>query len=231
MARAAAPRTPARLSPGTIATRVPASARANACSPAAARILASRGASDRATPPVITITSGLRPFTIVPIVAPSARHASSTTSPATGSPSAAAAKTIAAHPFAQRQRIDVVVDEYRQAAAPRELRPHRLSGERGDVSDRLAHAPVPGVDWTGHADPDGGSAPPHALTHPLDQHRDRVERPAAIGTLRRGGRVGDDFTGFRDHAGGAGGASDVHAHDPHRARQWAPARGRRSGRA
>ena len=57
---------------------------------------ASSGASEPATPPVMTTTSGLRPLTIVPIIAPSARHASSTTAAATASPSAAAAKTISA---------------------------------------------------------------------------------------------------------------------------------------
>src|SRR2546422_117383 len=68
-----------RLSLGTIVTRVAARARPNAYSPARARICAARGTSDSATPPVITTTSGFRPFTTVPSIAPRARHASSTT--------------------------------------------------------------------------------------------------------------------------------------------------------
>src|SRR5439155_11994958 len=83
----------------------------------------------------------------------------------------------AEHPLAQCQRVDVVVDEYRQAAAARELRPHRQSGERGDVSHRLSDAATPRVDGTGHADPDGGPAAAHSLTHLLDQRGDRVDGP------------------------------------------------------
>src|SRR5213593_2642 len=82
-----------RLSLGAIVTRVAARARSNAYSPARARICATRGTSDSATPPVITTTSGFRPFTTVQSIAPRARHASSTTDDATGSPSLAARKT------------------------------------------------------------------------------------------------------------------------------------------
>src|SRR5438876_616403 len=84
-----------RLSLGAIVTRVAARARSNAYSPARARICAARGTSDSATPPVITTTSGFRPFTTVPSIAPRARHASSTTDDATGSPSLAAPKASA----------------------------------------------------------------------------------------------------------------------------------------
>src|SRR6185503_463951 len=92
-ASAAAPRTPSRLSPGTMVMRVAASARVSVYSAAAPRIFGSSERSDWATPPVMTTTFGFRPFTMIPSIAPMAWHASSTIEAATTSPSAAARKT------------------------------------------------------------------------------------------------------------------------------------------
>src|SRR5207245_2164616 len=177
-----------RLSLGTIVTRVAARARPNAYSPARARICAARGTSDSATPPVITTTSGFRPFTTVPSIAPRARHASSTTDDATGSPSLAARKTSGAviaresPPAAASERVDVVVHVYGQAEPLAELGGERPAGELGHVGYGLADPPGNRIHGSGHADADGGERPAAAFglcADGRDQPDDRRE-PAPL---------------------------------------------------
>src|SRR5438876_232705 len=193
-----------RLSLGTIVTRVAARAWPNAYSPARARICAARGTSDSATPPVITTTSGFRPFTTVPSIAPSARHASSTTDDATGARSLAARNTSAA----------LTAREPRPAEPLAELGGDRPPGALGHVGHGLADPPEKRIHGSGHADADGGDRPTPAFglcADGRDQPDDHRERgPLAVAVGRRA-LLDEHLAIARDDAGGRRRAADVHA--------------------
>src|SRR5439155_1564750 len=188
-----------RLSPGTIVTRVLASAARNAYSAARWRICASRGTSDSATPPVSTMSSGFRPFTTAPSIAPRARHASSTTADATASPSRAARKTSGA----------VIARGSPPAAVS-----NGASGSLRHVGHVLADPADGRVDRPGHPDADGLDRVPPALrllTDGAEQLDDRLRRAPLAVTVGQHALLDEHRALPRDGAGGRRRAADVHA--------------------
>src|SRR5437773_1414521 len=198
-----------RLSPGTIVTRVLASAARNAYSAARWRICASRGTSDSATPPVRTMSSGFRPFTTAPSIAPRARHASSTTADATASPSRAARKTSGAV-IARGSPPAAVSNGASGSPATRA----RAAGELRHVGHVLADPADGRVDRPGHPDADGLDRVPPALrllTDGAEQLDDRLRRAPLAVTVGQHALLDEHRALPRDGARGRRRAADVHA--------------------
>src|SRR3990172_933039 len=234
-----------RLSPGTIVIRVAASAGAKAYARAASRMRASRAANEAATPPVTITTSGFRPFTTVPSIAPSAWHASSTTAAASASPAAARSNTSRAviawgSPAPARPLGDPAparVD--RQTPVPPAPARRTVELDRGvaELAAEAGDAPhqTPVEDDAGaeararrqHHEPPPAPRPPPppprgGATHVRDQPEQRRERAAGAFAVGRRAPLDEDLAVDRHRARGCDRAADVDPEEDghHRSPKW-----------
>ena len=121
----------------------------------------------------------------------------------------------AEHPFAERQRVHVVVDEHRQPEPRAEPLPEREAGELRHVGHVIVDLARHRIDRAGNADAGAGDREPvtrRPIAHPADHLGDRVFRVA--GATRRRFVIGDDDGSVRrDDSSGDRRAADVDADD------------------